>query len=260
MNISSSRLTPALALIPFGYFLSSRLKSVGDVAFLVATSWLPATWLAIRLGGKSPVEAVSSFLLGYLAFIAIYEVGYLANDLWDARRTRNGRARFDHAVGPAYIAAFVAVRLMCWVAVASSTGWADNPLWLAGFGALLIALAQHNLAQSPALRLASFLELAVLRFLLPILALVPRGELWVVTLVALLLYAYPRFLSYMDSKSLLRLDGGRGRSFGLGQQLSLAPLLLFIAYVTATPVIAELLAYFILAYAAGSIGFGRKNE
>lgn len=256
---SSSRMRPALALIPFGYFLSSRLKSVRDVAFLIATSWLPAIWLIMRLDGKNLVEAISGFLLGYLAFIAVYEVGYLTNDLWDARRSHNGRARFDHVVGPAYLAGFVAVRLACWVAVASLTGWVSNPVWLAGFGALLIALAQHNLTPSPALRLASFLELAVLRFLLPILALVPRGQLWVVTLVALLLYAYPRFLSYMDSKSLLRLNEGRGRTFGLAQLLSLAPLLLFIAYVTATPVIAELLAYFILAYAIGSIGFGRRN-
>lgn len=260
MNISSSKLAPALALIPFGYFMSSRLKSVRDFAFLVATSWLPAIWLIMELDGKSLGLATSSFLLGYLAFIAVYEVGYLTNDLWDARRSPDGRARFDHGVGPAYVTAFIAVRLTCWVAVAAFTGWVKNPVWLAGFGVLLIALAQHNLTPSPALRLASFLELAVFRFLLPILATVPQGQLWVVTLIALLLYAYPRFLSYMDSKSLLQLDDGRGREFGLAQLLWLAPLLLFIAYVTATTVIAAMLTYFILAYAIGSVGFGRSNS
>lgn len=259
MDKSGFRMTPTPALIPFGYFLSTRLSSARDVAFLLATSWVPAIWLVVRLGAKSPVEAVSGFLLGYLAFIAIYEIGYLTNDLWDARRSQDGRARFDHAVGPAYVAVFVGIRLVCWVAVASFTAWASNPIWLAGFGALLIALAQHNLTQSPALRLASFLELAVLRFFLPILVLVPRGQLWIVMLVALLLYAYPRFLSYMDSKSLLRLEDGRGRAFALLQLLWLVPLLLFIAYATATPVIAELVAYFVIAYAAGLVSFRRMN-
>ena len=257
MSISSFRAAPAFALIPFGYLAATRLKSVRDVGFLVATSWLPAIWLIIRLGDFHPVSAALQFLAGYLAFIAIYELGYLINDMWDARRAGDGRKRFDHEISPLYVAVFAVIRLALWAVIAMRTGWIEMPVWLAGYAALIIALGQHNLARSKGLRLASFLELATLRFLLPILAAIPRAALWVAILIAVILYAYPRFLAYMDSKGILQLQERQQAGFGASQLAWLAPLLLFIAYATSTAVIAELLGYFILAYGAGTIGFGR---
>lgn len=259
-SVSTSSFRPALALIPFGYLATSRLKSARDVAFLVATSWLPAIWLVIRLGGSGLVQAIAQFLAGYLAFIAIYEIGYLVNDLWDARRSHEGRARFDHEIRWPYIVAFITIRLACWLAIAVQMGWISSQVWLVGYAALAIALAQHNFARSTALRLASFLELATLRFLLPIIAAIPRTTLWVAILIALVPYAYPRLLAYMDSKGVLQLQERREAGFGLSQLTWLAPLLLFVAYATSTDVIAELLGYFILAYAVGSLGFRRTSH
>lgn len=257
MSISSFR--PALALIPFGYLAVTRLKSVREIVFLVATSWLPAVWLIIRLAGMPPLPAIATFLLGYLAFIALYEIGYLINDLWDARRSDDGRTRFEERARWPYILAFVAIRLALWVLIGIQTGWISLPIWLLGHAVLAIALAQHNLSRSTALRLASFLELATLRFLLPIVAAIPRTALWPVMLIALILYAYPRFLAYMDSKGVLQLPERREGRFGVAQLLWLAPLLLFTAHATSSDIIAEMLAYFILIYGLGSTGFRRAR-
>lgn len=113
---------------------------------------------------------------------------------------------------------------------------------------LRIAIAQHNLAKSKALRIASFYELATLRFLLPIIALVSMPDLPVAILIAFVPYAYPRLLAYMNSKAILDLDERRQANFGFLQIASLSPLLILIAHVIGSAVLAELTAYYLFAY------------
>lgn len=242
MSISRSK---ALSLVPFGYFAATRLNGLRDLAYLVATSWLPAIWLLIRLAGLDPAHALLTYIIGYMAFISIYEIGYLANDAWDAGRTSEGRRRLSFGLGWIFVAAFLVLRLGLWTVLGALTGWITDPYWLFGYAALAIAFAQHNLVRDRELRLASFYELATLRFLLPILVPVAVIFLAPALLVALIPYAFPRLLAYMESKQLLSLEGRHAPSFGFFLQLSLAPLLLFCAYLLSAQVLVEILAYFL---------------
>ena len=258
-NSSSSRTLKALSLIPFFFFATTRLNSARDVAYLVATSWVPAAWLVFRLSGAGPLESVGAFVAGYVAFIAFYEIGYFANDGWDARESAGGRRRITFTFGWLYALMFVAVRLAVWLALGFLLGWVRDWVWLACYAALATAFAQHNIISSPAYRSASFYQLATLRFVAPIVALVPRPGLVPVFLSALIFYTYFRHLAYLDSKDLLAMAKRREASFPLVQLIMLSPLVLLLAYVTESGVMAELLVYFLIVLALWPLLAARKK-
>jgi hypothetical protein len=247
-----------LDLVPFSYTLRSRVRSPIDFAFLVLSSWLPAIWFALRVT-DDPGRALTGFAFGYLAFIAVYEIGYVANDAWDAVRSSDGRQRLAYRPTATFLALFASIRLALWAAVGIITGWVGDPLWLAAFGALIAAFAMHNLIRSSALRSASFLQLAVLRFSLPVLAITPRTDIPTLLIIALLLYAYLRFLSYLDSKGLLNMHERRQASFGALQIAILTPFLLLVALLLDRFVIAELTVYFLIVY-GGWWMFGQRRS
>jgi len=248
MISSGSRLTKPLMLVPFLYSLITRFNGARDRAYLVASSWIPATWLIFRLSDVGLVAAIVKFALGYLAFIAVYEIGYFINDAWDARKSAAGRRRIDFAWGPAFVILFVAIRVALWLAIGYATGWISDPVWLACFAALAAAIAQHNLIASPALRAASFFQLSTLRFAVPVVASVPRQALLLVFAAALLFYTYFRFLSYLDSKALLDMPARRRPQFGFVQGLMLAPLAILISFLSSSTILAELALYFVMIF------------
>jgi hypothetical protein len=89
----------AASLLPFGYYAVTRGTDTRELGFLVATSWIPAIWILFRLGGDGIGPAAFTFAIGYVAFIAIYELGYLVNDSWDAARSPDGRKRLPFETG-----------------------------------------------------------------------------------------------------------------------------------------------------------------
>lgn len=245
MNISASR---AACLLPFAYHATTRARQARELPYLIATSWLPGLWLLWRLTDLSAAGSVLVFAAGYLAFISIYEIGYLINDAWDAPRSHDGRQRLNFPLTRSFTVTFVGVRVAVWVVVGVLTGWIGNPIWLAGYAALFLAIAQHNMFQAKSLRLASFYELATLRFVLPILAALPAASLSAAILTALLFYSFPRFLGYLESKDILNLPEHKQPRFGFLLFLSLTPLFIFTSYVLGTAVLAELTAYYLGIY------------
>ena len=260
MTSSSSSAHKVLSLIPFAYFTVTRVKSLRDFAYLAASSWIPAFWLLLRLNGFGPAEAALSFVAGYLAFISAYEIGYFVNDTWDARHSSGGRARISYTFGMPYVVLFLIVRISLWLAIGQATGWLENTVWIAGYATLAIVFTQHNLAQSKGLRLASFFQLATLRFLLPIVSAVPIQSGSLIVLTAILLYTYLRFLAYIDSKGVLQLAERRDRSFGLRQLVSQVPLIVFVAYLSRSTLLVELLAYFVLVHTFWYILGATRNK
>lgn len=238
-----------VSVLPFGYYAVTRLPSWRDLASLVATNWLPAIWILHRLGGLELGVAVVTFAAGYIAFLGIYEIGYLVNDGWDTARSSNGRKRVPFTIGAVYATVFILIHLGAWLAIGSVTGWIGNPAWLAGFAALAVAFAQHNLVAANWVRIASFYELATLRFMLPVIGAIPPAGYAALIVAALLFYTYVRYLSYADSKDLLALPERRKPRFNFLQCASLAPLALLAALLLKTTVLVELLAYFLTAYA-----------
>lgn len=249
MIISKSDLPKAVSLLPFGYYAVTRLPRVWDLVFLIATSWIPATWLLYRLSDLSLMQSGFAFLFGYLAFLGVYEVGYLANDGWDTRRGERSRKRIPFDFGLPYVALFLIAHLGAWAAIGWASGWIDQLFWLAGYAVLVVAFAQHNLIRQPWLRITSFFTLATLRFVLPILGAIPTDAGLVVLVAAVIFYTYYRWLSYADSKDLMNMPERRSPAFGALHYLMLAPLALFIALVAGEWVLAELAAYFLVLFA-----------
>lgn len=247
-NMSGFKLYRLLALVPLAYMFTTRIHRVRDLLYLVASSWIPAIWILFRLSDHGWIGAVASFALGYLAFVAIYELGYLANDVWDAARSPEGRPRLRFSIGSGFIAVFVAVRVMLWLGIGYATGWLDNPIWLAGYGALAASFTLHNMLTDNGWRVASFLQLATLRFSLPILGAVAHGSIAILVLIALLYYTYLRTLSYMDSKSLLLMPGRSRPNFGFLQLAVMAPISLFLSIAVGTSLPTEIYAYFLIVH------------
>lgn len=247
--ISSSNARSLLALIPGAYFLQSRVKGVQDVIYLVATSFLPAWWMLVRLANQRLVEATTNFALGYVAFIAMYELGYLANDLFDARRP-GGRKRWSGSSGVAFVTTFVLIRIALWVLIGWTTGWIIEPVWLAATACLAIVFALHNLIEAPAPRSATFVQLALLRFIVPVIGALDPARLPLAMLIAILLYVYLRWLAYLDSKDLLRIAERRQPIFAVVQMLVLGPVVCLISLVAATTLPLEIWAFLVLLYFA----------
>lgn len=242
MNILSSNHSKAASLLPFGYYAVTRVPGWRDFCYLIASSWIPVIWIIFRTSSKGLGEALLAFVIGYLAFIAIYEIGYLVNDVWDSRKRAAGRSRTPFSIGSVYVAFFVVVRLTVWAAIAVLTRWVANPVWLAGFAGLVATIVLHNLISATALRVSSFYGLAMFRFAMPAVAAIRSDSLLLLFIAATLFYALPRTLAYMDSKELLQMPDRRHPQFTFLFLLVLSPITLLIA-AASSALIAEILIY-----------------
>ena len=258
MNSWKLNRSPALLLVPWLYYCATRVNRPLDLVFVVATSYVPAWWILVRVAELDLLQATLSFVLGYLCFVSFYEIGYFFNDSWDSKRQEGGRQRIGFSPGAFYSALFVTVRLGCWAGLGYALGWFGNPIWLGCYLALALAMLQHNLITSSAYRAASFFQLAVLRFVCPIAAALRPEQFVLALLPATLLYTYLRYLSYLDSKDLLAMPERRLPAFGAVQIAMLTPLVALIAYATGSPVLFELLIYF-LAVFGGFALLGRSR-
>lgn len=248
LNSLNSEHRGAWTLVPFLYAVATRHASARDFTYLVASSWLPGIWLVHRLGGLALAEAALTFAAGFLAMIALYEIGYFVNDAWDAGRSETARRRLRFGYDRGYVAAFLGIRLAAWAAIGAGFGWIAEPVWLAAHAALALVFAEHNLVRRPAFRAASFFQLACLRFVIPVLGAVPGEALFLLLFAAVVFYAYLRFLSYLESKEHLSMADRRRRDFALVQTLMLAPLAALGAFASGEAVLLELWGYFAAVY------------
>lgn len=251
---TSSSFRRALALIPFGYLAVTRLGRGRDWAYLVASGWVPAAWIAQRWGGGA-----AEFVPGYLAFIAVYEIGYLVNDAYDAPRDPRGRRRIDWPLAAGWIAGFVGLRLAVWAGIGVATGWIAQPLWLGLFAALGVVFALHNLVPVGALRIATFAQLATLRFIAPIAGGLALGQVGMTLALALVTYTHFRLLAYLDGKGVLVLPARARPDFGLGQMALFLPILGLMALAGADTVPLEVGGYFLALYGAYAVWGGRRG-
>jgi hypothetical protein len=223
------------------------------LVYWVATQIVPTIWIVYRLSDLSLWSSVVFFAAGFVAFTAIYEIGYFANDAWDSKRDPIGRRRTPFNVNVPYFLAFAGVRIGVWLVVGLTSGWIYEFAWVIGYCCLVGVFALHNLIEGGAVRGATFLQLAVLRIVLPALGAVGSANLVLMVAMSVFLYAYLRFLSYLDSKALLRVPERTKPHYPLSQLVLFVPMAALLAIGAGHTLPLELSAYFVALYGVNAL-------
>lgn len=201
-------------LLPFAYFYDTRLRT-GSVAFHVIFEWLAAVVLVLVLGSVGPAQALLAAGLSYLAFISLYEIGYLANDLFASRKEAGGRQRGPQGASGAWVAAWFVARLAAFMLATIFMGKLAALEWWSFFAALSVVFALHNGLTDRELKAATFLWLAWFRFMAPVMFVVQDSQHLGIGLAAAMAYASFRLFGYLDSKGLLHMPGRQRPGFRL---------------------------------------------
>lgn len=190
----------AYTYLPFFYFQQTRLNNKKALFFHGVYEWIPAFVLSLYF---TPVYGtVVDLLLYYLAFISVYEMGYLLNDQL-AHREENGRKRTDR-LPKSRIALFVVIRLIVFLSITFFQGHMSAPLWWAWYSILILQFALHNFVKLPSLNVITFSTLAFIRFFSPIIVLIPSSMIATLVLPIFINYVLFRLFIYMDSKDMLK--------------------------------------------------------
>ncbi|MHA6265722.1 hypothetical protein ACXYMP_02490 [Aliiroseovarius sp. CAU 1755] len=256
----STNRTRLLLWLPFAYAFTSRYHWPRDFVVNALTAWVPGVFLTSLLGGLGAAQALGAYALGYLVFISIYELGYLANDSYGLHHDPTPRQRVDLTLRPMFLVGFVGVRLATIGVAASLLGVVGSALFWAALGTLVVTLVAHNTLRSIELKFYSFLQLSLLRFSLPVFpALVVEGRQAAVLLVlctGLMLFSLPRFLTYLDAKGRLNLPERKALQYHLKAHLTVAPMVFLLAFISAEPAPLWCLGWLVFVQ-LGYLSFGK---
>jgi len=201
-------------LLPFTYFFDTRLRG-GSVAFHVIFEWLAAVVLVLVLGAVGPTQALVAAGLSYLAFISLYEIGYLVNDIFASRKEAGGRQRGPQSASGVWVAAWFIARLAAFLFATIFMGKLAAPEWWSFFAALSVVFALHNGLKDRETKAATFLWLAWFRFMAPVMFVVQDTQRLGIGLAAAMTYSSFRLFGYLDSKGLLLMPGRQRPGFRL---------------------------------------------
>lgn len=220
-------------LIPFLYFYFSRGEWPRGFLVNVITSWVPGIILVAFQAQMNPIEAARYFFLGYILFICIYEIGYLANDSYGLRNDDTPRPRIKIIFDRFFVLAFTAVRLGIFFWIAELNGVANNPLFWLAYAGLAIVLIVHNTLHQIEFKFLTFLQLSLFRFSLPVFLVLliqnQAAQILVTLITGLLLFTYPRFLTYLNAKGRLTIPERKESTFLLLSHFAALPLLIVVA-------------------------------
>lgn len=230
----------ALLCIPFGYAFATRYHWPRNFLVNAVTAWGPGVILIASLCGVTLAQASLLYAVGYVMFISIYEIGYLANDSIGLRYDPVPRERIVLTITPGFLGAFILLRLGVLGLCAQLLGVGAEPGFLAAMATLAVVIALHNVLKRPELKFYSFLQLSLMRFAVPVLPalLLHSGTAQSILLVmatGLLLFTLPRLLTYQDAKGRLHLPERKRADYHLMAHLSVAPMIALLWAVTEEP-------------------------
>jgi hypothetical protein len=245
-----------IAYIPFFYFQKTRLHNRKAFVFHSAYEWIPAAGLALFC---FPVAGtLVDVLLFYVAFISIYEIGYLINDQ-QAHQESEGRKRSDRLSG-VQVAIFIIIRLLVFLAITQQQNLLQSPLWWGWYFLLAIQFAAHNLLTLRSLKSITFSFLAFSRFLSPVVLILPMDVTASLALPVFLNYVLFRLFTYLDSKDLLKNFERKTSTYYQGYYLLILPFSILIAYIYQSWLPLGMNAYYLLiALAFGFLPSFRKT-
>ncbi len=202
-------------LLPLSFVFETRLDHLRAVGATAAMEWLPAV-LVIGWFADLPIWQVpAAFAVAWTAFMSIYEIGYLLNDLVAVRFEDDPRRRTDAEPTALSWPIWIGTRLATFAAIGWYFGWFALPHWWVLFVVLVPVYLAHNLYRSYAPKVVTFVGLATIRFLAPIAPFLAPAELSLILFPAFLNYVLYRTLSYLDSKELLAMPSRTSFAFRL---------------------------------------------
>ncbi len=205
-------LTRLAYLLPFSYFWATRLRN-GSIGFHLMFEWLAAVVVVAALSLENPLAALRIALFSYVAFISLYEIGYLANDLHAARGEPDGRLRGPQGTPTHWVAAWVLARLAVFLLITQVLHTTLDPMWWSFFAGLVVVFAMHNYLRDRELKAGTFLWLSWYRFMAPIMFAVPTAYLPGIAFACAMTYTAFRQFGYLDSKGLLVMPGRKRAVF-----------------------------------------------
>jgi len=154
-------------VLPITYFQATRLNRWELVGYNALVEWLPAFALSLFYNNFE-FSIVPLVLLSYLAFISIYEIGYITNDFFSERFENDPRGRAEKLDTTSLIVfLLIGTRLLYFLVFSYILGALGNPLWWAFHGTLLLTFGLHNSIPSE-MRIPTFFGLSTFRFLAPV--------------------------------------------------------------------------------------------
>ncbi len=248
----------AIRFLPFFYFQQTRLNSVKSFSFHFAYEWIPSI-IIVLLDHRLEWNSLILLFFYYLAFISIYEIGYIVNDqaaFYTEGRTRSGKFSFFQ------LTTAIVIRLTVFIAIAFFTGNEFNLFWWEWYGALIIVFAGHNLLNNSLLKCITFSQLAFLRFTTPLVFLIEATTMNLLMVPVIFNYVFFRLLTYMDSKALIHFNRNTN-AFRIGFYLILLPVSTLLSLIFQSIIPVGLNAYYVslalIFWFVSRLGFDFKN-
>jgi hypothetical protein len=230
--LSANGISFLLYFIPSAYFFRSRFTGIGSVIFHAFYEWIPGIIALNLFTANSLSGSIYAYIQGFLAFISLYEIGYFVNDYYSVKKEDAGRVRIkDFNMAEEW-----EVLLLIFSRIAFFFLWLYfleiGTLTFLFFSFLLaFSFAAHNLLKDPALKILTFINLAMFRFLLPVVPFIQIKQLRIIIPAVLLNYVFYRAINYMESKAILNIKNRKTGLFKMGFYLLLMPGNLFLSVV-----------------------------
>lgn len=245
--------------MPFGYFVKTRLNNKAALLFHGYAEFLLGI-LLLLYAGFNGIDAITSFAIYYLAFISIYEIGYIFNDFVSVKFEKNPRKRLqDYVPSNSVIITWIIIRVLCFIAVIFFEGVYTEVNWWLFYTLLILVFAVHNIIKKSENKIFTFFSLAGLRFYAPLFFILPEDVLQQTLPPVVIHYMFYRTLTYIDSKGLLNIPNRKSLSFKLSFYLYLIPLSILIYIITTRWLCIYINIYFLIFWFMLSV-LAKKNK
>jgi len=207
-------------LLPYTYFYGSRVKQLKYNLYYLIIDWALPFALLTYFTAYDWQSALLHFVLAYMAFISLYEIGYLGNDVYSVRKEAKPRRRVkDFDPSDTVVLLWIGFRLAVFGTISWYLGVLTNPLWLAFYAALAVFFYLHNALKDKELKVMTFVNLAFIRYFAPIFIFLTPTQLAILAAPVFLNYVFYRTLMYMDSKDLLLMPSRRAPAYKVNYYL-----------------------------------------
>lgn len=230
---------------PFGYFLKTRLNTLSAVLFHGYAEYLLGVLLMIY-AGIAPLQALVNFIVAYLAFIAVYEIGYIVNDFISVRYENKPRKRLSNwEPSTTLIYLWIAIRVVVFLLLTWWLHQFGSSLWWTYYLVLAFVFYLHNVLKRKEYKVFTFMSLAILRFYAPLFPFLDTAFLTTTINGILLFYVFFRTLTYIDSKDLLMMPSRTSFDFKTVYYLILLPVSLLISFMSGMYLVLWMNLYFL---------------